>query len=115
MELTYHQEGDYFLPDLVAPEAPTLGKYGMLRRSYLKKHRNAFYTAMQITGKLNGHLQEIDQQATEMMERLIIQMSHTQGITEELKDQDQLRWVGLMNSIREAAEEIVLNDLLYND
>lgn len=115
MELTYHREGDYFLPDLVAPEAPPLGKYGMLRRSYLKKHRNAFYTAMQITGKLDTHLQEIDQQAAEMIERLIIQMAHTQGVTEEIKAQDQLRWVGLMNNIRAAAEEIVLNDLVYND
>ena len=115
MELTYHHEGDYLIPDLVAPEVPTLGKYGMLRRSYLKKHRNAIYTAMQITGKLDTHLQEIDQQATRMMERLITQMAHTQGVTEELKAQDQLRWVGLMNNIRAAAEGIVLNDLVYDD
>ena len=115
MELTYHREGDYLIPDLVAPEAPTLGKYGMLRRSYLKKHRNAIYTAMQITGKLDTHLQEIDQQATRMMERLITQMTHTQGVTEELKAQDQLRWVGLMNNIQQAAEEIVLSDLVDNN
>lgn len=115
MELTYHREGDYLIPDLVAPEAPTLGKYGMLRRSYLKKHRNAFYTAMQITGKLDTHLQEIDQQATRMMERLITQMAHTQGVTEELKEQDQLRWVGLMNNIQQAVEEIVLSDLVYKN
>jgi len=115
MNLTYHKEGDYLLPDLVALETPKLGKYGMLRRSYLQKHRKGFYTSMQITGRLDAHLEKIDRQATRMVERLIIQMAHDQGVTEKLKVQDQLKWVGMMNNIREAAEEIVLSDLVYND
>ena len=114
MELTYRQEGDYLLPNLSAPETPKLGKYGMLRRTYLRQHRNAFYTVMQVTGKLNAHLEEIDQQATEMMGQLVAQMAREQGVTEDLKAQDQMKWVGLMNSIRAAAEEMVLRELIYS-
>ena len=115
MELTYRQEGDYLLPNLSAPEAPKLGKYGMLRRTYLRKHRNAFYTVMQVTGRVDSHLEEIDRQASEMMTRLMARMASEQGVNEDLKAQDQMKWVGLMNNIRAAAEEIVLRDLIYSD
>ena len=115
MELTYRQEGDYLLPNLSVPEAPRVGKYGMLRRSYLRQHRNGYYTAMQLTGRLDAHLEKIDRQAGEMMARLIAQMAREQGVTEDLKAKDQMKWVGLMNSIRAAAEEIVLRDLVYSD
>lgn len=70
MELTYRTEGDYRLPNLEAPEAPKVGKYGMLRRSYLQTHRNAYYTGMLLSGRLNAHLEKIDRQATEMVEQL---------------------------------------------
>ena len=113
MELTYTMQGDYLLPDLTVPESPTLGKYGMLRRSYLKDHRDGIYTGMLLTGKLNAHLTEIDRQATEMMERLTRQMAEKQGVTERLKAEDQMRWVQMMNSIRHSAEEVILNDLIY--
>ena len=115
MELTYRQEGDYLVPNLSVPEAPKVGKYGMLRRTYLRKHRNSFYTAMQLTGRLDAHLEKIDRQASDMMTRLMAQMAREQGVTEELKAQDQMKWVGLMNNIRAAAEEIVLRDLVYSD
>ena len=112
MELTYTMQGDYLLPDLTVPESPTLGKYGMLRRSYLKDHRDGIYTGMLLTGKLNAHLTEIDRQATQMMERLTAQMAKAQGVTESLKASDQMKWVQMMNNIRSAAEEIVLTELV---
>ena len=114
MILTYHQEGDYLLPDLTVPEAPKLGKYGMLRRSYLKKHRNGYYIDLQLSGKLNRHLAEIDQQAKEMVDHLVFQMVKTLDVTEELKAENQLEWVRQMNNIRASAEEIVLKELIYS-
>lgn len=114
MELTYTRQGDYLIPNLTVPEAPQVGKYGMLRRSYLRSHRNGLYTGMMLTGKLNSHLEEIDRQASEMMESLTARMAREQGVTEELKASDQMKWVGLMNNIRAAAEEIVLAELVYS-
>ena len=115
MELTYRQEGDYLLPNLSVPEAPRVGKYGMLRRTFLRKNRSGIYTGMQLTGRLDSHLEKIDRQASEMMTQLMAQMAREQGVTEELKAQNQMQWVGLMNNIRAAAEEIVLRDLVYSD
>lgn len=114
MELTYRKVGDYFVPNLEIPESPKIGKYGMLRRSYLRKNRQGIYTGLLLSGKLSGHLEEVDRQADEMVKRLISQMVKLQGVTEELKEQDQLKWVGLMNNIRAAAEEIVLKELVYS-
>ena len=114
MAVTYRAEGDYQLPNLTVPEAPTVGKYGLLRRSYLRNHRNGIYTGMLLSGKLNSHLEEIDRQASEMLESLTMQMAQSQGVTESLKASDQMKWVGLMNSIRASAEEMVLTELVYN-
>ena len=113
MELTYKTESDYRLPNLTVPEAPKVGKYGMLRRSYLANHRRGIYTGMLLSGKLNSHLEEIDRQATEMVEQLTARMAREQGVTEELKASDQMKWVGLMNSIKASAEEVVLKELVY--
>ena len=113
MELTYRTEGDYQLPNLEAPEAPKVGKYGMLRREYLRKHRNGYYTGMQLSGRLNAHLEKIDREATEMVEQLTAQMARRQGVTEELKASDEMKWVGLMNNIRASAEEVALAELVY--
>ena len=115
MKVTYRTEGDYRLPNLEALEAPKVGKYGMLRRSYLKSHRNGYYTGMQLSGRLNAHLEKIDREATEMVERLTAQMAREQGVTEELKASDEMKWVGLMNNIRAAAEEVALAELIYTD
>ena len=113
MELTYRTEGDYRLPNLDVPEAPKVGKYGMLRRSYLVNHRHGIYTGMLLTGELNSHLAEIDRQATEMVEKLVEKMAAEQGVTESLKASDQMKWVGLMNNIQAAAEEAALAEIVY--
>lgn len=113
MELTYTMQGDYLIPDLTVPESPKLGKYGMLRRTFLRKHRDGIYTGMLLNGTLNSHLKEVDRQANEMMERLTRQMAEKQGVTERLKAEDQMKWVQMMNSIRHSAEEVILNDLIY--
>ena len=113
MEVTYRTEGDYLLPNLTVPEAPKVGKYGMLRREYLRKNKNGIYTGMLLSGKLNGHLEEVNRQATEMVENLTAQMAKAEGVTEQLKATDQMRWVGLMNNIRASAEEVVLRELVY--
>lgn len=114
MELTYTMQGDYLLPNLTLPEAPKIGKYGMLRRSYLKNHKNGLYTGMMLSGKLNSHLEEIDQTANSMMERLTSQMAKAQGVTEALKASNQILWLQRMNNIRASAEEIVMAELIYS-
>ena len=114
MELTYTTRGDYLLPDLNVPESPKIGKYGMLRRSYLREHRDGIYTGMLLSGKLNGHLEKIDRQANEMMNRLTTELAKAQGVTESLKASNQMKWVGLMNNIRNQAEEIVMTELIYS-
>ena len=113
-QLTYHREGDYMIPNLTAPEAESLGIWGRKRKEYLKKHRNGIYTGMLLSGKLNVHLAEIDRQAEEMFECLTCQMAAEQSVTEQLKAQDQLAWVGAMNNIRNAAEEVTLNELIHS-
>lgn len=113
-QLTYHREGNYMIPNLIAPEAEPLGIWGRRRSEYLKKHRNGIYTGMLLSGKLNAHLVEIDRQATEMFERLTRQMAAEQGITEQLKAENQMAWVGAMNNIRNAAEEVILGELIYS-
>jgi hypothetical protein len=114
MELTYRQEGDYLLPNLTVPESPKVGKFGMLRRSFLRSHRNGIYTGMVLSGKLNSHLEETDRKANEMMEFLTTQMAKSEGVTESLKASDQMHWVAMMNNIRSRAEEAVLTDLIYS-
>ncbi len=109
---TYHQEGDYLIPDLIAPESPNIGIWGQRRRKYLKEHRRILYNSMLYSGTLNAHLEEVDKSAAEMFDRLAKQMAQQQGITEELKAQDQMAWVGSMNNIRSAAEEIINAELI---
>ena len=113
MEVTYRTEGDYRLPNLDVPEAPKVGKYGMLRRSYLRKNKSGIYTGMMLSGKLNSHLAEIDRQATEMVDSLTSRMAAEQGVNESLKASDPMKWVGLMNNIQASAEEVVLAELVY--
>lgn len=112
--LSYTLCGDYYLPDLVLKEEePTYGKYGMLRKQFLKEHRSARYQYMLLTGKLNEHLNQIDQEVREQVETLMEQMIEKQGVTEELKAQDQMKWVRLMNNIKASAEEIILKNMVY--
>ena len=113
MELTYRTESGYRLPNLDVPEVPKVGKYGMRRRSYLANHKHGIYVGMLLTGELNGHLEEIDRQATEMVEKLVEKMAAEQGVTESLKASDQMKWVGLMNNFKASAEEVVMKELVY--
>ena len=114
MEITYTRVGDYYLPNLAAPESPKVGRWGMLRFNYLRKHREALYTIMLMEGTLNPHLEEINRQAQEMEQRLISQLAQQKKITEQLKAEDQLEWVARMNNIRNRADENVLNELIFS-
>ena len=112
---TYRQEGDYLLPNLDLPDTPAqqIGKYGLLRKSYLKDHRPGLYSAMLLNGTLFQHLAEIDQTCNERVELMVRQMAEREGVTEALKATGQLEWIGRMNSIRNRAEEIVLSEMVY--
>lgn len=112
--MNYTLHGDYYLPDLVLrEEEPTYGKYGMLRKQFLKEHKSARYQYLLLTGKLNEHLNQTDQEAREQVEMLMKQKAEKQDVTEELKAQDQMEWVRLMNNIKASAEEIVLKNMIY--
>ena len=117
MTIQYHKFGDYYLPNLVLEdtEVQSIGKYGRMRKRYLKEHRPALYSSLLLTGKLDQHLAEIDEACDKRMELLMQQMSPQEGVTEELKASDQMEWVRRMNSIRNRAEEIVLQELIYSD
>ena len=112
---TYSQVGDYLIPDLVSGETEQrqIGKYGRMRKTYLKEHRPVLFTNLTVTGKLYQHLAEIDQACEDRMELITRQMANQEGVSEALKAADQLEWVRRMNSIRDRAEEIVLNELVY--
>ena len=112
--LSYTLCGDYYLPELVLnEEEATYGKYGMLRKQFLKEYRPIRYQNLLLSGKLTAHLNQIDQEVTEQVEVLMKQMAEKQGVNENLKRQDQMKWVGLMNSIKACAEEIVLKERVY--
>ena len=113
MEITYTNHEGFYLPNLTLPrkEEASFGRYGRLRLKYLKEHRRALYINLLTSSELAQHLNEIDRQAREMLELLVKQMTQAQGITEQLKVEDQMAWVGAMNNIRSAAEEIVLREI----
>ncbi len=114
MKLTYHEENGYLIPNVATPESPQIGVWGTRRKEYLRQHRRPIYTALQLAGKLNAHLEEVDRQAQEMCDLLIRQMAEREGFTEGLKANDQMAWIGAMNSIRQRAEEIVYQELIYH-
>ena len=115
-EITYTRQGDYNLPNLLPPQEEPVphGKYALLRKKFLKEHRRVTYTNLLTSGKLNSHLAEIQQTAQRRMEEIVTQMAKAEGVTEELKASDQMKWVGLMNNIQNAAEEMVLAELIYS-
>lgn len=110
MKITYTKYDDYYLPDLLMPTEETVpyGRFGRMRLKYLKEHRRATYINLKTSGELTHLLNEIDREANEMLRLLIEQMVQAQGISEQLKEEDQIAWVGAMNNIRSAAEEVVL-------
>ena len=115
---TYRQVGDHFIPNLVLPDDGNyqIGKYGRLRRTYLKEeHRKILYTNYVMEGTLFKHLSEIDQACNERMEIIVSAMAKQEGVTEALKAIDQMEWVRRMNNIRNRAEEIILHELVYEE
>ena len=115
MNIEYHRHGDYYLPNLTLEEynPKSIGKYGRMRKRYLKEHRPVLYTNLLLPGKLFQHLAEIDGACEERLELLIRQMAIREGVTEQLKAANQIEWVRRMNSIQNRAEEIVLHELVY--
>ena len=113
--LNYTLHGDYYLPDLeIDEEEPTYGKYGIMRKQFLKEHRSARYQYLVLTGKLTEHLNQIDKEVREKVEMLVEQRAGQWGVTEELKMRDQMEWVRRMNNILEIAEEIIEGKLLLS-
>ena len=112
---TYTRVGDFLIPDLVLEEQPEgqIGKYGRMRLAYLKKWRKSLYNDLLLSGKLQQHLLDIDRDAREEFETIVRQTAKTEGVTEELKMQDQMEWLRRMNSIRNRAEGLVKQDLIY--
>ena len=118
MNITYHKEGDYFIPDLYLAKKEykkdyQIGKYGHLRLQYLKEHKKAEYTIMLLDGTLRKHIVDTDIQAKERIEVLMKQMLNKNPIDESLKDTNPLKWTGLMNSYKHSAEEIIFKELIY--
>ena len=116
-ELTYTKNGDYRIPDLKLseePESKPLGKYGMLRKTYLREHRPILWNQMILSETLFPHLREIDETANNRLEQMMPELMKSAGVTEDLKARDQMKWVGLMNSLKAQAEEIILSELVYN-
>ena len=110
---TLGADGIYY-PNLVSTdEEPHYGKYGMIRKTYLKEHRPVMYSLYMLEDRLTAHLNAVDDEAHERMDVLVRQMMEKQGVMEELKARDQMVWVGVVNNIRNAAEEIVLKELIY--
>ena len=108
---TYHEENGYLIPDLIAPETPQIGIWGRRYLHHLKTAKRVLYTQLLFSGKLSAHLEEINCHAETMMDQLMTQMAAQEGITEQLKAENQMEWVWRMNSIRSRAEEIVWNEL----
>ena len=116
MELTYTEQNGLLIPDLVLDDQPPgpIGKYGRMRKRFLEQKHDGTFSALVLSGTLTRHLLDIDQAARDQMAALIPQLAAAEGVTEELKSRYQMEWVRRMNSIRQRAEEIVINDLIYN-
>ena len=116
MELAYIANGDYLIPDIEMDEQPAgmIGKYGRMRKAFLKEHRSGTYSALLLQNKLTEHLLEIDRTAREQVEQTMAQMAQVEGVAERLKAEDQMLWVQRMNNIKKRAEEAVRNDLIYS-
>ena len=114
--LTYTMNGDYQIPDLKLTEQPEkpLGKYGRMRKAYLKEHRPLIYNQLLLTEKLYPHLIEIDETAQNRLEQMMPQLAKDAGATEQLKASDPMRWVGLMNTCKAQAEEILMAELIHS-
>ena len=113
--IEYHLEGDYYIPNLTIPkqEKIILNKYGRMRLNYLKENKKVEYSIMLMDGTLNSHLKEIQETATERVEQIIKQLKVKSNLTEDMKNTDMLYWVGMMNNLKNQAEKIIFNELIY--
>ena len=114
-KLTYTEVNGYYLPDLTLPDEPEydIGRFGLMRRHYLKNHRKGLFSTLLMSGKLNEHLYETDQAANNRFWLIVNQMAKAEGVTEQLKAENQMLWVQRMNNIRNRVEEIIKADLIY--
>ena len=116
MEIQYIRVGDYYIPDLTLPEETRpMGKWGRMHREYLREHKPIQYNCLILSGELRTYLADLNEQAQDRLERMIDQMKMAEGVTEELKAADPMAWVGAMNNIRNRAEEIILQELIYGE
>ena len=115
-ELTYTKNGDYLVPDLSLSqqEEQPLGKYGRMRKAYLKEHRPVLWSSLILSEQLYPHLREIDETANSRLEQMMPELMKTAGVTESLKASDPMKWVGLMNTLKAQAEEVILTELVYS-
>ena len=111
--LDYKLKGDYYLPCLKVPESPKIGRFGLMYLNYLRNHKRITYSGLLISGKLKEHIEDVDRQAEDMFSRLVNRLKQAEGVTEKLKATDQMKWVQLMNNIRNRAEEIVKSEVLF--
>ena len=116
MEITYKEKNGQMIPDLAMPDQPqeTIGKYGRMRKAFLKDHRKGLYNNLLLNGKLTEHLIEVDRKVREIVELATAKLARDEGVTEELKASNPMKWTGLMNNLKQAAEETVIHDLIYN-
>ena len=114
-ELTYTRSGDYWIPNLSLSqqEMQPLGKYGRMRKAYLQEHRPVLWNSLILSEKLYPHLREIDETANSRLEQMMPGLMQSAGVTEALKASDPMKWVGLMNSLKAQAEEVILTELIY--
>ena len=114
-KITYHKEGDYLIPDLYLPKQPEghIGKYGNLRLNFIREYKKGLYTELKISGELRNHLIDIDKQAKKEVDKLIKEFAKTENVPLYFDGNDAMLWVGLMNNIKDRAEEIVFNEILY--
>ena len=114
-ELTYKRSGDYLIPDLTVPDKPVaLGKYGRMRKTYLKEHRPILWNNLLLTGKLDSHLREIDRTANSRLEQMMTELAMLTGVTESLKEKSPMAWTQQMNALKAQAEEVLLTELVYS-
>ena len=116
INITYHKEGDYLIPDLIMEKSNStynVGKYGHLRNNYIKEHKRGLYTELMITGTLTDHLIDIDKAATARVNIIIDKLAKAENVNENLKQSNQLEWVRCINNIKNRAEEIVFSELIY--
>ncbi len=115
--ITYTRCGDYFIPDIrlsSTSEKKLLGKYGRMRKAYLKEHNSPLWNTLILSERLYPHLHEVDETANRRMEQMMLELMKCNGVTENLKANDPMKWVSLMNTCKSQAEEIILSELIYN-